>query len=141
MSTVTRCTRCNKAESDIQKMIEVDGHLYGPECAKIATETMKMTGLKGEELVSRIQSDYKEEMRQKTILGMIKKGMFPGINTVEEFDAKKAQEAADKQAAKDERVAKREAKKTAPVAVDLSPTPEPQQVPVKPKKSRRKVRR
>ena len=136
---MVRCTRCNKAEKDIAKMLDVDGHPYGPECAVVAKETLERSGLRGDELVKLIQVEYKETQRQKTVLGMIKKGMFGDITTVEEFDQMKAREQAAKDQKKVDKVAKREAKKAAvaPVVDIQLETPKEEAVAVIPSKRRR----
>lgn len=108
-----KCARCNKPEKDVSKLQEFEGELYGPECVVKVRGLAENLGLHGRELLSRARQDYKADMRRTTIAGMIRKGMFPGISSVEEFEAQKSAEASALAQKRSEREAARKAKVTA----------------------------
>lgn len=103
---MTKCTRCNKTERDMETTVEIDGHMYGPECAKrvLAVQEAYKT-LKGDALVNKVRELYKADMAKTTVIGMINKGMFPGIKTFEEFLAKRESDKVKKADLKAKRLA------------------------------------
>jgi len=97
-----KCERCGKGFQNLGEVLEVEGFKFGLECGKKVQVLMSQNkGLKGDKLLSLVRKEYKECMRQTTITGMIKKGMFPGIANFEEFVASKKKEEAAKKALKE----------------------------------------
>jgi len=86
----TKCVRCNKGFASVSEVIEIDGQNYGPECAKRVFSLQKALGLSGDDLIIATRKEYRDEMRVKTVEGMIRKGMFPGIKCYDEFLEDKA---------------------------------------------------
>ena len=104
MNKGTKCARCGKGHASISEMQEIEGHFYGPECAVKVRALQTEKGLKGDALQVAARKQYREEMRVKTVEGMIKKGMFPGVKTYAEFAANKEKVAKDKAKAKADKV-------------------------------------
>jgi hypothetical protein len=88
VSQKAKCERCGKSQ-EFASMSRVRGMLCGKECQVFIEAAPKE--LSGDKLVTYVVQGFRSMMREKTVAGMIKKGMLS-----ETFFADKAKEKAEK---------------------------------------------
>lgn len=73
-TSVKKCARCNGKSS--KTWHKVSGLDVGLECIDHVKDAAKRSGLKGNDLIEFLRSEYKEMMRITTVTGMILKGFL-----------------------------------------------------------------